>query len=71
MRPLLRFFRWLADSIPLYSWRDCCREWNAGREHGMREQGFVRGAGGRFTRVYGVAHVTRSEINDPARLSIE
>jgi len=46
---LLRFLAWLRDSLPVYSYRDCCREWLRGRDHGLREMGLARDGHGRFT----------------------
>lgn len=48
---LLLFFRLVRDRIPLYSYRDCCRHWLQGRDHGMRERGIARDERGRFTRI--------------------
>jgi hypothetical protein len=47
-RALLRLLVWLADSLPLYSWRRCCREWEAGRVFERQQLGITRGPHGLF-----------------------
>mgnify|MGYP003659879280 CR=1 FL=1 len=51
MRPLRRFWRWLLDSLPIYSYRDCCRHWQQGRDAMQTEIGIVRDERGRFTKL--------------------
>lgn len=48
LRPIRRFLVWLRDSLPLYSWRRCCIEWEAGREFERQQIGIVRGPHGHF-----------------------
>ncbi len=50
-RPLLRFMVWLCDSLPIYSWRRCCAEWENGREFGVRSVGITRDRKGRFSKI--------------------
>lgn len=51
MNRILRFLCWLRDSLPLYSWRRCCAEWETGRTFGQRQIGITRDDHGKFKRI--------------------
>lgn len=51
MTTLRRLLRFLADSLPLYSYRNCSRHWLAGSEFGQRQIGLTRDERGRFKRI--------------------
>jgi hypothetical protein len=48
MRAARRFLTWFAHSLPLYSWRRCCIEWEAGRAFERGQLGITRGTHGHF-----------------------
>ena len=51
MRALRRFLVWFLHSLPVYSWRRCCVEWEAGREFERKQIGIAGDSRGRFRRV--------------------
>ena len=48
---LLRFLRWLRDSLPLHSTRWLAKDWLAGYELGQKAVGITRDSRGRFKRL--------------------
>lgn len=58
MTRLLRFAAWLRDSLPVFSYRDCCRHWLQGRESMRRELGLQRDANGKFASLKTSANKT-------------
>ena len=52
---VFRFFRWIKNRLPLYSWNRACSEWERGRIEGMKMErtsnGFYRGAKGRYVSI--------------------
>ena len=43
---------WVLDSLPFYSYRDCCRHWSEGRDSMQQELGLARDGKGRFVSLH-------------------
>ena len=51
MNTVTRLLTAFWHSLPFYSWRRCCVEWEKGRMFGQQQIGITRDGKGRFKRI--------------------